>query len=232
MISGLCPHCAEWSNAGCWVPTPAAEKMSTMTTPRLGRPVGSVGEQTRQRILTATMRCVAELGYARTTIRQIASTAGVTSANLYNYFPSKAELVAAAIAARAEIALPRLRRAAEVPGSAVDRIEAVLDESGALMREHPDLATFEWAIRAQNAVTVYPGEAGNVGLQALRDIITGIVSDAGGLGGSDRRCAIEVVYALIYGLTELAATGSPEAYHAALAAAKRLIRGTLFDGTH
>ncbi|MCV7383953.1 TetR/AcrR family transcriptional regulator [Mycolicibacter longobardus] len=194
-----------------------------MSTPQLGRPVGAVGEETRRRIVTATIRCVAELGYSRTTIREIARTAGVTSANLYNYFPNKAELVAAAIAARAEIALPRLRRAAERPGTVVDRIEAVLDESGNLMREHPDLATFEWAIRAQNAVTVYPGEAGNVGLEALRDIITGIVDDAG------PRSAVEVTYALVYGLTELAATGSPEAYHAALAAAKRLIRGTLFD---
>lgn len=199
-----------------------------MTTPQLGRPVGAVGGQTRDRIIAATMRCVAELGYSRTTIRQIARTAGVTSGNLYNYFPNKAELVAAAITARAEIALPRLRGAAQQPGSAVDRIEAVLDESGKLMSEHPDLATFEWAIRAQNAVMVYPGEAGNVGLQALRDIITGIVGDARRRGEPIPKAAGEVTYALVYGLTELAATGSPEAYHAALAAAKRLIRGSLF----
>ncbi|UVO12720.1 TetR/AcrR family transcriptional regulator [Mycobacterium sp. SVM_VP21] len=199
-----------------------------MSTPQLGRPVGADGGQTRQRIIAATIACVAELGYARTTIRQIARTAGVTSANLYNYFPNKAELVAAAIAARAEIALPRLRRAAQRPGTVVDRIEAVLDESGDLMREHPDLATFEWAIRAQNAVTVYPGETGSEGLAALRDIITGIVDDGDRRDATGARPAIEVTYALVYGLTELAATGSPEAYHAALAAAKRLIRGTLF----
>ncbi|MEZ0384373.1 TetR/AcrR family transcriptional regulator [Mycobacterium sp. pW045] len=195
-----------------------------MASPQLGRPVGAVGEQTRRRILVATMRCVAELGYSRTTIRQIAHAAGVTSANLYNYFPNKAELVAAAIAARAEIALPRLRHAVDRPGSAVDRIEALLDESAALMREHPDLATFEWAIRAQHAVTVYPGQAGHAGLEALRDIIAGII-------GTADEPAVEVIHALVYGLTELAATGSPEAYHAALAAAKRLIRGTLF-ATH
>lgn len=199
-----------------------------MSTPQLGRPVGADGGQTRQRIIAATIACVAELGYARTTIRQIARTAGVTSANLYNYFPNKAELVVAAIAARAEIALPRLRRAAERPGTVVDRIEAVLDESGNLMREHPDLATFEWAIRAQNAVTVYPGETGSGGLEALRDIITGIVDDGDSSDATGARPAVEVTYALLYGLTELAATGTPEAYHAALAAAKCLIRGTLF----
>ncbi|WP_396877251.1 TetR/AcrR family transcriptional regulator [Mycolicibacter heraklionensis] len=202
-----------------------------MTSSPRGRPAGTSSEETRQRIIAATIACVAELGYARTTIRQIARTAGVTSANIYNYFPNKAELVAAAIATRAEIALPRLRRAAQRPGTVVDRIEAVLDESGNLMREHPDLATFEWAIRAQNAVTVYPGETESGGLAALRDIITGIVDDGDSRLATGARPAIEVTYALVYGLTELAATGTPEAYHAALAAAKRLIRGTLF-ATH
>ncbi|WP_396872732.1 TetR/AcrR family transcriptional regulator [Mycolicibacter heraklionensis] len=199
-----------------------------MTSSPRGRPAGTSSEETRQRIITAAIRRVAEVGRSGATIRDIAAAAEMTSANLYNYFPNKAELVAAAIAARAEIALPRLRRAAERPGTVVDRIEAVLDESGNLMREHPDLATFEWAIRAQNAVTVYPGETGSGGLEALRDIITGIVDDGDSSDATGARPAVEVTYALLYGLTELAATGTPEAYHAALAAAKCLIRGTLF----
>ena len=45
--------------------------------------------------------------------------------------------------------MPRLRKAAEGTGDIVDRIEAVLDECGHLMREYPDLAAFEWAIRAE-----------------------------------------------------------------------------------
>ncbi|WP_156764289.1 TetR/AcrR family transcriptional regulator, partial [Mycobacterium sp. E3247] len=112
----------------------------SVTPPQLGRPVGADGEQTRARIITAAMRCVAEFGYAGATIREIARAANVTSASLYNYFPNKAELINAAIAARTDVALPRLRAAAARPGTAVDRIEAVLDESGRLMREHPHLA--------------------------------------------------------------------------------------------
>ncbi|WP_131812122.1 helix-turn-helix domain-containing protein, partial [Mycobacterium mantenii] len=54
----------------------------TTTTNQLGRPVGASGEQTRQRIIVAAMRCVAEKGYSRATIREIARTAGVTSASL------------------------------------------------------------------------------------------------------------------------------------------------------
>ncbi|WP_156624377.1 TetR/AcrR family transcriptional regulator, partial [Mycobacterium sp. 852002-30065_SCH5024008] len=121
---------------------------------QLGRPVGADGEQTRARIITAAMRCVAEMGYSRTTIREIARAADMTSASLYNYFPNKAELIKAAIAARTDVALPRLRAAAAGAGTAIDRIEAVLDESGRLMREYPDLAAFEWVIRAEGVADV------------------------------------------------------------------------------
>jgi AcrR family transcriptional regulator len=186
---------------------------------QLGRPVGASGEETRQRIIVATMRCVARVGYSRATIREIARTANVTSASLYNYFPNKSELIKAAIAARTEVALPRLRQAAGRPGGAIDRIEAVLDESGRLMREYPDLAAFEWAIRAESAIGLDSEMARGTGFQAFREIIESVIEDAG---------AVEAIYSLIYGLTELAATLPGEDYHAALGAAKQLIRGTLF----
>lgn len=190
-----------------------------MTRAQLGRPVGASGEETRRRIIAATMSCVARVGYSRATIREIARTAKVTSASLYNYFPNKSELIWAAIAARTEMALPRLRRAAGTPGGVIERIEAVLDESGRLMREFPDLAAFEWAIRAENAL----GLDTRTGFQAFREIIEGIVGDAADRG------AVEAVYSLIYGLTELAAALPPDEYHAALGSAKRLIRGTLLE---
>ncbi len=191
-----------------------------MTRAQLGRPVGASGEETRRRLIVATMRCVATVGYSKATIREIARTAEVTSASLYNYFPNKSALIKAAVAARTDVALPRLRRAAACPGEAIDRIEAVLDESGQLMREFPDLAAFEWAIRAESVIALDSEQAGNEGFTAFRDIIEGILQGASG-------GAVEAVYALIYGLTELGASLPPEEYQAALAAAKKLIRGTL-----
>ncbi|WP_142254568.1 TetR/AcrR family transcriptional regulator, partial [Mycobacterium colombiense] len=104
-----------------------------MTRAQRGRPVGASGEETRRRIVVATMRCVATAGYARATIREIARTANVTSASLYNYFPNKSELMKAAVAAQ--------------PDNVVDRLAAVLDESSRLMRDYPDLAAFERAMR-------------------------------------------------------------------------------------
>jgi AcrR family transcriptional regulator len=196
-----------------------------MTRAQLGRPVGASGEETRRRIIVATMRCVAEVGFARATIREIARTAQVTSASLYNYFPSKAALIEATVAARTDVAVPRLRRAAACPGDSFDRLESVLDESGRLMREYPDLAAFEWAIRAESP-------DGTAGFQVFRDIIEQIIEDAARDGqlvdGPGSSGAVEAVYALVYGLTELAATLPAEEYHATLASAKRLVRGVLF----
>ena len=70
------------------------------------------------------------------------------------------------------------------------------------------------------------------GFETFREIIEGVVDDAyrrGELGDHpDPRAAVEAIYALIYGLTELAATLPPEDYQAALSSAKVLVRGTLF----
>jgi AcrR family transcriptional regulator len=201
-----------------------------MTRSQLGRPVGASGEETRQRIIVATMRCVAEVGYSQATIREIARLADVSSASLYNYFPTKSELMKATIAARSDAAMPRLRKAAEGPGDIVDRIEAVLDECGHLMREYPDLAAFEFAIRAENVIA-----AENAGFEAFREIIQGVVDDAyrcGELGDHpDPRATVAAIYALVYGLTELAATLPSEDYQAALSSAKVLVRGALFGGS-
>ena len=203
-----------------------------MTRTQLGRPVGASGEETRRRIVVATMRCVAEVGYSKATIRAIARIANVTSASLYNYFPNKSELIKATIAARADAAMPRLRQAAERPGDIIDRIEAVLDECGQLMREYPDLAAFEWAIRSENVMALDGRDAEDTGFETFREIIEGVVDAAyrrGELADTpDPRATVEAIYALIYGLTELAATLPAEEYQAALRSAKVLVRGALF----
>lgn len=202
---------------------------STVTRAQLGRPIGASGGETRQRIIAATMRCVAQVGYSQATIREIARMANVTSASLYNYFPNKSELIKATIAARAEVSMPRLRQAAQGPGDVVERIEAVLDECGHLMREYPDLAAFEWAIQAEFRAD------GDGGFTTFREIIEDLVEDGckrGELGDNpDPRATVEAIYALIYGLTELAATLPPDEYQAALSSAKVLVRGALFDGS-
>jgi len=201
----------------------------TAARPQSGRPVGADGEQTRARIIGAAMRCVAEVGYARATIREIARTAEMTSGSLYHYFPTKSELLDATVREIEEIAIPRLRAAAAAAGDVVDRVEAVLDEWALLLREYPHLAAFDRAVRTESAA--HPaGRHRSAGLKALRDNLSAVIADARAAlpAETDPGAAVDAIYALARGLTEQSAGLTPEASAAALASAKRLIRGTLF----
>jgi AcrR family transcriptional regulator len=53
---------------------------------------------TRTRLLEATLECLAELGYARTTTTEIAERGGVSRGAQLHHFPTKAELVTEAVA--------------------------------------------------------------------------------------------------------------------------------------
>lgn len=201
---------------------------------QLGRPVGADAEQTRARIIAAAMCLVARAGYARATIREIARAAEMTSGSLYHYFANKSDLLEAIVDEMDRIALPRLRAAAARSDDAVDRLAAVLDESSGLMRDYPDLAGFERAMRL--AGHEHRHRLQQTGLKALRDIITEIVRDAQARGalpvGTDPRAAVNAIHALARGLTERAASLEPDAYAATLGSAKGLLRGTLFaDGS-
>jgi AcrR family transcriptional regulator len=56
------------------------------------------GAQTRQRLLEATIECLAELGYARMSTNDVVKKTGVSRGALAHHFPSKAHLVAEAAA--------------------------------------------------------------------------------------------------------------------------------------
>ena len=150
----------------------------TPASSQLGRPAGADGEQTRARIITAAMRCVAEVGYSQATIREIAKAADMTSGSLYHYFPNKSELLTATVREIDEIAFPRLRAAAAQADDVVDRLEAVLDELHRLLREYPYLAAFDRAMRTESTAHPRSGRARHPGLKALRDIINDIIDDA------------------------------------------------------
>ena len=204
----------------------------TVTPSQLGRPAKVSGEQTRRRIIVATMRCVAEVGYSQATIREIASAAGMTSGSLYHYFANKAELLEATVGEIEDIALPRLRMAAAEARGPVDRIDALFDESDRLLREYPHLAAFERAIRAESGTHLHSGGPKYPGLKVLHDIIGDIVAEARAKDALSRdtepAAAVNAIYALTRGLMEQAASLPPKTYRTTLRSAKQLIRGTLF----
>jgi AcrR family transcriptional regulator len=182
--------------------------------------------------MTSAMRCVAEAGYSRATIREIARAADMTSGSLYHYFPNKSALLDATVSEIDEIARPRLRAAAASDGDVVDRVVAVLDELDRLLREYPHLAAFDRAMRAETTGRPRGPRPRYRGLKALRDIVGEIIDDAQARAGlppdTDARAAVNAIHALTRGLTEQAASLAPAAYAATVRSAKELVRGTLF----
>jgi AcrR family transcriptional regulator len=200
----------------------------------LGRPVGANSEETRRRILEATMRCVADVGYSRTTIREIAREAKMTSGSLYHYFPNKAELVKATFDEVATIAVPRLEQAAERNVATLDKLMAVLDESVRVIQDYPLAVAFDRAIRAESPQHLHLAETSDTRFAALRNLIRDILEQGTRekeLGrGVDVESAANAVYMVFRGLNEYAASAPPpEEYHATVAALKQLLRGQLFD---
>ncbi|MFV8053617.1 TetR/AcrR family transcriptional regulator [Mycobacterium sp. 48b] len=203
----------------------------TVPSPQLGRPVGASGEATRERIIVAAMRCVAEAGYAKATIREIARTAEMTSGSLYHYFSNKSDLLDATVTRIEEITVPRLRAAAQSSTDIIGRLDAVLDASEELLREYPYLAAFEQEMRAERSAPPRGDDRSSAGFEALHNIFRTIISDAQRQGAlahdADALGATDALYALSRGLTAQAAGLSPDAYRATTDAAKRLIRGTV-----
>ena len=210
-----------------------SEGRSSAGSSLLGRPVGANSDETRKRILDATMRCVADVGYSRATIREIARAAQMTSGSLYHYFPNKAELVRATFDEVATIAVPRLAQAAERNVSTIDKLMAVLDESVRVMRDYPLAVAFDRAIRAESPRDLQLAENSDVRFMALHSLIREILEQGARENalapGVDVDSAAGAIFLIFRGLNEYAAGTPPAAeYHATVVALKQLLRGRLF----
>jgi AcrR family transcriptional regulator len=206
--------------------------VSSTPSPLLGRPAGANGDETRQRIIDATMRCVAEVGYARATIREIAKMAQMTSGSLYHYFPNKNDLVKATFDEMAAMSIPRVTGAAPTDLDYRERLMGVLDECEKMKREYPLLAAFERAVRAESTQHLNLAENADTLFTSLRGVFTDIIEQAQSEGalkpGVDVEGASTALFVLLRGLTDYATTSTVDEYHATVVALKQLISGNLF----
>lgn len=101
----------------------------TATEPRQRRTQEERSTATRERLLDATVECLIEFGYTGTTVARIAERAGVTRGAQVHHYPTKADLVLAALRHLAEkqveqavTELPRLQRANDVVSATLDML--------------------------------------------------------------------------------------------------------------
>ncbi|ADP84537.1 TetR/AcrR family transcriptional regulator [Pseudofrankia inefficax] len=199
------------------------------TPPLLGRPVGARGDQTRQRLIDATLRCVAEVGYARATIRQIARTAGMTSGSLYHYFPNKGELVKETFREIAQQTVPRFTAAVAAADGVLDKLMAVLDEADQMVHDSPYAVPFDRAIRVESAADLNLAQNSDTIVASIHSVVTGILRDADEqhvlADGIDLQAATNVIGVLLMGLYEQALTAPTAEYHSTIQALKLMIQG-------
>jgi AcrR family transcriptional regulator len=127
----------------------------TATAGRQRRTQEERSSATRERLLDATVDCLIEYGYAGTTVARIAERAGVTRGAQVHHYPTKADLVLAALRHLAEkqieqalAELPRLQRANDAIGAMLDMLWRVHNgplfvavvELWVAARTDPDLA--------------------------------------------------------------------------------------------
>ncbi len=105
---------------------------------------------TRHRIVTAAVRCLVDLGYAGTTTTAIAARAGLSRGAMLHHFPSKIDVVRAAVehlhARRLKAFRKSLERTAPAGG---DRVRQALDAYWAHVRHPMFVAFLELAVAAR-----------------------------------------------------------------------------------
>jgi len=85
------------------------------------------GSSTRRRILQIALTLMAQRGVDGTSMRDLASAAGLNVASLYHYFPSKRDLLEAVLVEQGFLPIQAPRPAGEVRGDDHVRVDAPVD---------------------------------------------------------------------------------------------------------
>ena len=95
--------------------------------PRVRRTQEERSAETRGRLLDATIECLIDRGYARTTTTQVAERAGVSRGAQLHHFPTKGALVIEAVARLAQRRAEELRSEIEAQPPGHDGLERVFE---------------------------------------------------------------------------------------------------------
>lgn len=211
----------------------AADMATKVQKRRIGRPPATTSDETRARILDAARKQFAEHGYDKTTNKDIALEANITTGAIYHYFESKQQLFQAVTDQVQQIFLEAFESAIRSSDRFLDRLRAVSEVAVTLnetdsstagfiaimpieMRRHPE---FELDVARRTSMTI--------------SVFESIVDEAKARGeiaaDSDTRAVANLIFATTMGLA-LFATLDREysTYKDAADAYIRLAEGTLF----
>ena len=141
-------------------------------------------EDTRARLLTATIECLVEHGYARTTTQRVQDRAGLSRGALLHHFATKEALLVAAVSHVADAQISAVRaEAAAGAASEVDLLHHVM--SGPLFLAGLEL----WqAARTEPALRAAPLPAERRVGAAVRQLLDELFPDRAGAGSTSTVC--------------------------------------------
>ncbi|HEY4544996.1 MAG TPA: TetR/AcrR family transcriptional regulator [Pedomonas sp.] len=93
--------------------------------------------RTREAILNAARECFGQGGVAGTTMDQIANEADVARATLFNYFPSKGDIVAVLVEELDEVFYRKIEALRKKPLTTAQRLDRLMRTTGKEMEESP-----------------------------------------------------------------------------------------------
>ena len=207
-------------------------KRSAISAPRkLGRPPATDSAETRERLLRVAQLAFARVGYAATTNRDMAAMADITTAAIYHYFPSKAELYMAVFDQVDDIVYSAFEKAAAASDGFVERYSAVLDAAVELNREDRSLAAFIVAVPSE--ARRHPELARMLRPKMTRSnaFLRRLVIDSRERGelapGIDDGALEDLLNAVLSGLASLNhTTGSVERHRRSVEVLKRFLNGS------
>ncbi len=104
---------------------------------------------TRDQILDAAVRCIVDLGYSSTTTMKIAERAGLSRGATLHHFPSKMDIIRAAVDYLHEKRLRAFSNSVKAIPSGIDRIKAATDAYWAHATHPIFVAFFELSVAAR-----------------------------------------------------------------------------------
>jgi len=177
--------------------------MSSRTVTKLARvprqPVDKFAER-RAELAEATLQTLSELGYARTSLREIAQNSAFTHGVLHYYFTDKFDLILCSVRQYKAHCVTRYDEVTAGAKSRDELLEGFLAALATTLREEAHLHRLWYDIRAQAMFEVaFQTDVAEID-KSLEDMIWRIVSRLAELGGVALGVTPSAIYASIDGL--------------------------------
>jgi AcrR family transcriptional regulator len=202
---------------------------SSEKTSKVGRPPVSESAQTRQRILDGARDCFVRLGFDQTTVKDIASAAGITAGAIYYHFESKQDIFVAIYHQLQEVVFGEFERvAAETAGTLLDRLGALLEKAADIHAKDRQLAAFTAISPIEIQRHDDLREMVGSDARTVYRFFERMVREAGGeVDPADRDGVVNMLVAIVTGFAMLGATArSPRIHREAIETFRRVLDGT------